>query len=75
MSTPAPDAVKRLVDCFDLGRKVFLFGDYKEEQLRAEFLNPRRMVDVPPNELWSFAFGIAVHSSVFAGTDSGKECT
>jgi predicted type IV restriction endonuclease len=40
MSTPAPDAVKRLVDRFDQNRKVFLSGDYKEEQLRAEFLNP-----------------------------------
>ena len=40
MSTPAPDAVKRLVDRFDLSRKVFLSGDYKEEQLRLEFLNP-----------------------------------
>ena len=37
---PAPDAVKRLVDHFDQDRKVFLSGDYKEEQLRAEFLNP-----------------------------------
>jgi len=36
----APDAVKRLVDRFDLSRKVFLSGDYKEEQLRADFLNP-----------------------------------
>ncbi len=36
----APDAVKRLVDRFDQNRKVFLSGDYKEEQLRAEFLNP-----------------------------------
>jgi hypothetical protein len=40
MSTPAPDAVKRLVDRFDQDRKVFLSGDYKEEQLRLEFLNP-----------------------------------
>ena len=56
MATPAPDAVKRLVDRFardmtemsDISdrvpsladRKVFLSGDYKEEQLRAEFLNP-----------------------------------
>jgi len=31
MSTPAPDAVKRLVDRFDQNRKVFLSGDYKEE--------------------------------------------
>jgi hypothetical protein len=36
----APDAVKRLVDRFDQDRKVFLSSDYKEEQLRAEFLNP-----------------------------------
>ena len=28
----APDAVKRLVDRFDQDRKVFLLGDYKEEQ-------------------------------------------
>jgi len=50
MGTPAPDAVKRLVDLsacghaqagrFDQDRKVFLSGDYKEEQLRLEFLNP-----------------------------------
>ena len=40
MSTPRPDAVKRLVDRFDQNRKVFLSGDYKEEQLRLEFLNP-----------------------------------
>ena len=40
MGTPAPDAVKRLVDRFDQNRKVFLSPDYKEEQLRAEFLNP-----------------------------------
>jgi len=36
MSTPAPDAVKRLVDRFDQDRKVFLSPDYKEEQLRPE---------------------------------------
>jgi len=40
MGTPAPDSVKRLVDRFDQDRKVFLGSDYKEEQLRAEFLNP-----------------------------------
>jgi len=33
----APDAVKRLVNRFDQDRKVFLSGDYKEDQLRAEF--------------------------------------
>ena len=35
----APDAVKRLVDRFDQDRKVFLSGDYKEEQLRPAFPN------------------------------------
>ena len=39
MGTPAPDAVKRLVDRFDQDHKVFQSPDYKEEQLRAEFLN------------------------------------
>jgi hypothetical protein len=37
---PAPHAVKRLVDHFDRERKVYQSSDYKEEQLRAEFLNP-----------------------------------
>ena len=40
MGATAPDSVKRLVDRFNQDRKVFLSGDYKEEQLRAEFLNP-----------------------------------
>jgi hypothetical protein len=40
MGTPAPDAVKRPVDHFDQNREVFLSTDYKEEQLRAEFLDP-----------------------------------
>jgi hypothetical protein len=40
MGTPAPDALLRLIDRFDQDRKVFLSGDYKEEQLRLEFLNP-----------------------------------
>jgi hypothetical protein len=39
MATPAPDAVKRLVERFDQDRKVFVAPDCKEEQLRAEFLN------------------------------------
>jgi hypothetical protein len=42
MGTPAPDAVKRLVDRFDQDRKVFLSGDYKEEQLRALCMTARR---------------------------------
>ena len=40
MGTPAPDSVKRLVDLFDRERKVYQSAEYKEEQLRAEFLNP-----------------------------------
>ena len=39
MGTP-PDARLRLVDRFSQDHKVFLSDDYKEEQLRAEFLNP-----------------------------------
>jgi hypothetical protein len=35
----APDDVKRLVNRFDQGPKVFLSPDYKEEQLRLECLN------------------------------------
>ena len=42
MGTPAPDAVKRLVDHFDQNRKVFLSGDYKEEQLWCVCLPPAR---------------------------------
>ncbi len=40
MGASAPDSVKRLVDLFDRERKVYQSPDYKEEQLRAEFLNP-----------------------------------
>jgi len=39
MGTPAPDALLRLIDRFDQDRKVFVSPDYKEEQLRAEFVN------------------------------------
>jgi hypothetical protein len=40
MGASAPDSVKRLVDHSDQNRMVFQSPDYKEEQLRAEFLNP-----------------------------------
>ena len=40
MGASAPDSVKRLVDLFDRERKVYQSPEYKEEQLRAEFLNP-----------------------------------
>ncbi len=53
MGTPAPDAVKRLVDRFDQNRKVFQSGDYKEEQLRAEFLNPPKS-DIEPQSTQRF---------------------
>jgi hypothetical protein len=39
----APEAVRRLVDHFDQDRKVFLSGDYKEEQLPG----PRRRMRGP----------------------------
>ena len=40
MTTSAPKLVVDLVEHFERDRKVFLSPDYKEEQLRAEFLNP-----------------------------------
>jgi hypothetical protein len=40
MSTPAPDAVKRLVDSFDRNRDAYLSGSYNETQLRREFIDP-----------------------------------
>jgi hypothetical protein len=40
MGTSAPKPVVDLVERFERDRKVFLSVDYKEEQLRAEFLNP-----------------------------------
>jgi hypothetical protein len=36
----SPSTVVDLVERFERDRKVFLSPDYKEEQLRAEFLNP-----------------------------------
>ena len=40
MGVSPPKQVSDLVERFDRDRKVFLSPDYKEEQLRAEFLNP-----------------------------------
>ena len=40
MGTPAPDAVKRLVDHFVQNRDAYLSGSYNETQLRHEFLGP-----------------------------------
>jgi hypothetical protein len=40
MGTSPPKPVVDLVERFERDRKVFLSPDYKEEQLRAEFLNP-----------------------------------
>ena len=40
MATPAPDAVKRLVDRFDQNRDAYLSGSYNETQLRREFIDP-----------------------------------
>jgi hypothetical protein len=39
-SVSVPATVADLVERFDRDRKVFLSPDYKEEQLRLEFLNP-----------------------------------
>ena len=40
VATPAPDAVKRLVDRFDQNRDAYLSGSYNETQLRREFIDP-----------------------------------
>jgi hypothetical protein len=40
MGADAPKPVIDLVERFERDRKVFVSSDYKEEQLRAEFLNP-----------------------------------
>jgi len=40
MGTSAPRQVVELVEHFERDREVLLSADYKEEQLRAEFLNP-----------------------------------
>jgi predicted type IV restriction endonuclease len=40
MGVSAPATVADLVERFSRDRKVFLSPEYKEEQLRAEFLNP-----------------------------------
>ena len=40
MGTTPPKPVVELVERFERDRKAFLSPDYKEEQLRAEFLNP-----------------------------------
>jgi hypothetical protein len=40
MGNQAPDTLLRLVQRFERDRKAFQSGDYKEEQLRLEFLNP-----------------------------------
>jgi hypothetical protein len=68
MGTPAPDAVKRLVDRFDQDRKIFLSGDYKEEQLP---------VAKTPHEQESLQRQIAatdkqIDALVYDWSDSGK---
>jgi len=40
MGASPPTTVTDLVGQFERDRRVFLSPDYKEEQLRAEFLNP-----------------------------------
>jgi hypothetical protein len=40
MGASPPALVADLVERFSRDRRVFLSPDYKEEQLRAEFLNP-----------------------------------
>jgi hypothetical protein len=46
-----PDALLRLVDRFGQDRKVFISGDYKEEQLRKAKMPHDREAGPPPVEL------------------------
>ena len=46
----APDAVKHLVERFDQNRKVFLSGDYKEEQLVEDADGRQLTADGPRKE-------------------------
>jgi hypothetical protein len=70
MGTHSPDAVKRLVDRFDQDRKVFQSGDYKEEQLRAKFLNgPFLTIRL---RISSFELPLALSSPRSAGTWTTK---
>jgi len=41
VGTPAPGAVKRLVDRFDLGREVFLSGDNEEKDQLSQAKMPQ----------------------------------
>jgi hypothetical protein len=49
MGTPAPDAVKRLVDRFDQNRDAYLSGSYNESQL-VEDANGRQLTAGGPRK-------------------------
>ena len=81
MGTP-PDALLRLVDRFSLGHKVFLSGDYEEERLRAEFLNPffaalgRDMdntIDTIQDRNWELSLFVRVPKLGFAYMYAGEQ--
>jgi hypothetical protein len=50
MSTPAPDAVKRLVDHFDQNRNAYLSGSYNETQLVEDADGRQLTADGPRKE-------------------------
>ena len=50
MATPAPDAVKRLVDRFDQNRDAYLSGSYNESQLVEDADGRRLTADGPRQE-------------------------
>ena len=60
MGATAPDSVKRLVDHFDQDRKVFVSPEYKEAQLRADFLKwGIHLTDVIPASTMSAYGGLS----------------
>ena len=81
MSTPAPDAAKRLVDHFDQSRDAYHSISYNEAQLRPEFIDPLFEVlsgFYPPKSPYEFSvIANSVHSSWFVvpGTEVRKPGT
>ena len=82
MSTPAPDAVLRLIDHFDQNRDAYLSGSYNEAQLRREFIGPffEVLSDLyPPKSPYEFSvIANSVHNSswsIVPGTDGRKPGT
>ena len=56
MGTPAPDAVKRLVDHLDLGREVSLSGDYSAAKTPHEQESIKRRIAASDGQIDSLVY-------------------